>query len=113
MPQLVARLPVSIVINTSLSVAVDLNGALLTIIEMPAAWDAANLTFQTAGIGGDFANVYDELGNEVSVIADVDRRIRLDATQWAGIFQLKIRSGTAGVPVNQTAARTLYVELWE
>jgi hypothetical protein len=113
MPQLVARLPVSIVINTSLSVAVQVMGGLLAVIEMPAAWDAANLTFQSSGDGVNYFNVYDELGTEVTVTAAASRRIRLDPTQWAGVQYLKLRSGTAGAAVNQTAARTLYIEVWE
>jgi hypothetical protein len=113
MPQLVARLPVSILINSSLSSAVEIRGGLPAVIEMPAAWDAANLTFQTSGDGTNFFNLYDETGNEVSVTASTSRRIRLEPSQWAGINQLKIRSGTAGTPVVQTVARTLYIEVWE
>jgi hypothetical protein len=113
MPQLVARLPVSIAINTSLSAAVNLRGGLLAAVEMPAAWDAANLTFQVSGDGSNFFNLYDEFGAEVTALADASRVIRLEPTQWAGIKEIKIRSGTAGVAVNQTAARTLYVEVWE
>ena len=113
MPQLVARLPVSIAINTSLSAAVNIMGGLPAVIEMPAAWDAANLTFQTSGDGTNYFNVYDESGTEVTVTADTSRRIRLEPSQWAGIQYIKIRSGTAGVPVVQTAARTLYLEVWE
>ena len=113
MPQLVARIPVVIAINTSLSSAVQIFGGLLSIIEMPAAWDAANLTFQTSGDGTNYFNVYDDSGTEVTVTASTSRRIRLEPSQWAGIQYIKIRSGTAGVAVNQTAARTLYLEVWE
>jgi hypothetical protein len=113
MPQLIARLPVTILINTSLSAAVHIRGGLLTVIEMPAAWDAANLTFQTSGDGSTYENVYDESGTEVTVTASTARRIRLDAAQWAGIEYLKIRSGTAGAAVNQSAERILYIEVWE
>jgi len=113
MPQLVARLPVSIVINTSLSAGVQIMGGLPAVIEMPAAWDAANLTFQTSGDGTNYFNVYDEAGTEVTVIASTSRRIRLEPSQWAGIQYIKVRSGTAGAAVNQSAARTLYLEVWE
>ena len=80
---------------------------------MPAAWDAANLTFQSSGDGVNYFNAYDELGAEVTVIASTSRRIRLDPTQWAGIQYIKVRSGTAGAAVNQTVQRTLYLEVWE
>jgi len=113
MPQLVARLPVVIAINTSLSAALKIYGGLPAMIEMPAAWTAANLTFQTSGDGSNYFDVYDELGVEVTVIASTSRRIRLDPVMWAGIQYIKIRSGTTGVPVVQLAERTLYVEVWE
>ena len=113
MPQLIDRQPVSIAINTSLSAAVEIRGGLVACIEMPAAWDAANLTFQSSGDGSNYFNLYDEFGTEINLTADASRRIRLEPTQWAGIKYLKIRSGTAGAAVNQTAARTLYVEVWE
>lgn len=113
MPQLVARLPVTIAINTSLSAAVQIYGGLPAVIEMPAAWTAANLTFQTSGDGVNFFDSYDESGTEISVTAAVSRRIRLDPIQWAGIQHIKVRSGTTGVPVVQLAARTLYLEVWE
>jgi hypothetical protein len=113
MPQLVARFPVSILINASLSAGVNIMGGLPAVIEMPAAWDAANLTFQTSGDGVNYFNVYDEFGTEVTVIASTSRRIRLDPSQWAGVQCIKIRSGTSGAAVNQSAARTLYIEVWE
>ncbi len=113
MPQLIARTPVVIAINTSLSSAVKVHGGLVSIVEMPSAWDAANLTFQTSGDGSTFMNLYDENGTEVTVTAAASRRIRLEPSQWAAISEIKVRSGTAAVAVNQTAERTLYLEIWE
>jgi hypothetical protein len=113
MPQLVARLPLAIASGDSVSAAANTRGGLPAVIEMPAAWDAANLTFQTSGDGVNYFNVYDEIGTEVAVTADASRRIRLEASQWAGITHIKIRSGTAGTPVVQTADRVLYLEVWE
>jgi len=113
MPQMIARIPLTILNGASLSNAVPLFGGLLSVIEMPAAWTAATLTFQTSGDNVNFFNVYDELGTEVSSLADAARRIRLEPSQWAAISQIKIRSGTAAVPVNQGADRILYIELWE
>lgn len=114
MPQMIARIPVTIDNGASLSDAATLFGGLLSIIEMPAAWTAANLTFQTSGDAGvTFMNVYDDVGNEVAVTAAASRRIRLSPADWVAIHQLKVRSGTAGVPVNQGAERILYLEVWE
>lgn len=94
----------------SLSAEVDLEGFKLIAIEMPAAWTAANLTFQASSVtGGTFANVHDDAGVEVAVTAAASRVIGLDATlpDLTAIRFLKIRSGTSGVPVNQGAERTL------
>ena len=99
-----------IAIDTSLSAEVDLEGFRLAGIVMPAAWTAANLTFQVAtATGGTFQDLYDDAGNEVTVTAAVSRSHGIDLL--AGVLApwrfLKIRSGTSGVAVNQAAARTI------
>jgi hypothetical protein len=113
MPQLIARMPVTILVNASLSAAVEVRGGLISVIEMPAAWTAASLTFQTSGDGTNFFNLYDEFGAEVTLTADAARRIRLEPTQWAGINSIKIRSGTAGAPAVQLVERNFFIEIWE
>ncbi len=111
--QLLARFPVVIANGASLSSAVQIRAGLLSVIEMPAAWTAANLTFQSSGDGTNYMNVYDDAGTEVTVTADASRRIQLSPSDWAGIQYLKVRSGTSAVAVNQAAERTLYLEVWE
>jgi len=111
--QLIARTPISIAINTALSVAVPINGNLLCMLEMPAAWTTANITFQSSGDGATYQNLYDEYGNEITIVTAVARNITLDPARLAGCKYLKFRSGTAAVPVNQTAARTFFINLWE
>jgi hypothetical protein len=104
---------VTITNGTSLSAEVDLEGMRLVAILMPAAWTAANLTFQGADVtGGAYADAYDDAGAEVSVTAAASRFISLDtrAVKIAGRF-IKVRSGTTGVPVNQAADRTLVLIL--
>lgn len=96
--------------GVSLSGEIDIEGFKIAAIEMPAAWTAANLTFQAASAaGGTFKNVHDDAGTEVLVTAAADRIIGLDAIlpELAAIRFLKIRSGTAAIPVNQAAAMTL------
>jgi hypothetical protein len=80
-------------------------------IEMPAAWDAANLTFQTSHDGVTFQNKYDGMGAgaEFTVGAAAARNIDLNPADWIGVRWLKIRSGTAGTPVTQSAARDIYL----
>lgn len=91
----------------------SMNGQLLSGIVMPAAWTAANITFQ-ATYDIDAAtpvwnDLYDESGNEVTVVAAAARFIRLNPTDFAGISGLKVRSGTTGTPVNQAAARDVFL----
>jgi hypothetical protein len=99
---------VTIAASASLSGAARLpNGHVLVGIVMPAAWTAANLTFQASEDGAAYANLYDENGNEVTVTAAAARYIRLAPADWCAAPFLKVRSGAAASAVNQAAARTL------
>lgn len=100
----------SIAINASLSGAVALGEKVAVGIVMPASWDAANLTFQgSADNGATFNNVYDSTGTELTVTAAGGRYIYLDPSAFVGLNQIKVRSGTSGSAVNQTAARTITI----
>ncbi len=103
--------PVTIANGTALSAEVDLGGAVLVGIQMPAAWTAANLTFQAAEkAGGTFNNVYNDAGTELTVTAAAARHILLASPYaLAGMRYLKVRSGTSGVPVNQAADRAMFL----
>jgi hypothetical protein len=87
-------------------VAVDLDQYLVA-IEMPTTWTAANLTFQVSVDGTTYRNLYNNSGSETTVTAGADRVIHVDREQFVGIHYLKVRSGTAGVPVNQGGDRTI------
>lgn len=91
----------------SLSPAVAVHGALVGII-MPAAWTAANLTFQ-AGMtsGGPFYDVYDD-GTERAILSAnivTGRMVALNLGLWLPVNYIKLRSGTSAVPVPQGADR--------
>ena len=94
-----------IAINTSLSAAVELNGHSVERIIMPAVWVAADLTFQISDDDGTtFQNVYWDWGAEMVVDAAASYTIELSPfVKLSNLDQLKVRSGTAGVPVVQTA----------
>lgn len=95
--------------GASLSGAVDINGANLTAILMPAAWTAAGLSFQ-GGDGTTLGDLYDASGAEVFIpaaAAIANACIILPAGGLLGLQQIKIRSGTTGTAVNQGGARTL------
>lgn len=93
--------------GASLSAEIDLRGRLLTEIQMPGAWTAANLTFTDAyASGGSFGAMYDDAGTEYTVVAAASRNITVNPNAFRKPF-LKVRSGTASAAVNQGADRTL------
>jgi hypothetical protein len=94
--------------GASLSAEIDCGSRVLGAILMPAAWDAANLTFQFATeSGGTFVDLYDDAGTEYLVVAAASRAIALHQAAFKNVPFLKIRSGTAALPVNQTDDRDL------
>lgn len=101
------QVPITIANGASLAAAVDLDGKTLVGIHMPAAWTAANLTFQVSEDGVTYDDFYDSSGTEKTVIAAQARYIEIPPAAWVGIRFVKVRSGTAAVTVAQGAARTL------
>ncbi len=104
----------TIATGTALSPTLKLEGGIPAGIQMPAAWTAANLTFQGSNDDITYFNIYDDNNVELVVTAAASRFIVFRdaiAAQFYGIRYLKIRSGTSGTPVNQLADRTLYVPL--
>ncbi|CAK0744728.1 conserved hypothetical protein [Gammaproteobacteria bacterium] len=93
--------------GASLSDAIATDGAAVVGIVMPAAWTAANLTFQCSADDVTFANLYDELGTEKTVTASTSRYIYLNPADFSGCDSLKVRSGTAGSAVNQGGDRSI------
>lgn len=92
----------------SLSAGINLQGGRLVGILMPGTWTAADLTFQSSLDGSTFADLYDDEGNEVTVVADASQFIvPLAPAKFLGARYLKVRSGTSGTPVNQGGARTI------
>ena len=100
---------VTIAEDASLSGALSLSDYSTARIDMPAGWDAAALTFQVSADGTTWLNLYDSTGAEYAVAAAASTAIILPPSDFLSAGWLKIRSGTAGSPVVQTAARTLTV----
>lgn len=101
---------VTIASGAALSNGVDLSIHTLVAIAMPVAWTAAGLTFQVKGDDDDeFQDLYDELGEEVTIPAAAGHFITLAGLiiYFAGAEHVKVRSGTAAAPVNQGAARSI------
>lgn len=100
--------------GTSLSTVVDLNGAMIGGILVPAAWTAAAITFQASIDGSNFFDVFDSAGAETTIASAnvvASRFVLMDIRDFAGVRFLRLRSGTAAVPVNQAADRVLRLPL--
>lgn len=97
-------------------------GAHLVGIAMPAIWTAAGITFRSCNImssvspgilipflplDSQLQDVYDNAGNELSLIVVQNHMITIDPSIYCGFRYINIRSGTGSVPVAQAAARTL------
>ena len=97
--------------GTAITQIFDVGGQLVVGIQMPAAWDAAGITFLAShGPTGTMRNVFERDGTEFLVTAPLADEFRsILPTELMLARRLQIRSGTAGTPVNQTAARTLTV----
>lgn len=108
-PTRALAMPVSVTIDsgTSITAAINLGGRIPVGIIMPAAWTAANITFQASADGSSFADIYDASGEYALTNAAADRYLDLDSNVFFGPLHLKVRSGTTGTPVNQGAERVL------
>lgn len=107
--------PAKILNGASLSAEVDLRGGTIVGIQMPAAWTAANITFQGAcrtslEVTPVFQDVYDDGGTEVVVTAAAARFINIVAPfDGTSLRYIKVRSGTSAAAVAQGADRDLII----
>jgi len=105
-------LTTTIASGTSLSAVINLSDATLVGLQMPTAWDAANIYFKAATTAaGTYQDIYDDAGNAVYVIAAASRYIGIDIASLplAGCQYIKLQSGPTGATVDQTAARTIAI----
>lgn len=93
--------------GTSLSAAVAIDGLVVVGVQMPAAWDAAGLTMQAAYDGSTYGNVFTQTTEFNATVAA--NQINLWNEALPPMRSIKLRSGTAGVAVNQTADRILTI----
>jgi hypothetical protein len=110
--------------GAALSAEVNTGGGEIVGIQMPAAWDTAGITFQALvrevreplPVVSTFGNVLDATGTEVALSgagiaanAYIAISAGVSARFFNGLGRIKIRSGTSGTPVNQTAQRLVGV----
>ena len=112
------EVPVTIANGTALSSAGDLTaytqvapGASPVALVMPAAWTAASITLNVSSDGClTFSNAFVQGGTEYTITSPAaGEYMILNPADLVGVNCLKVRSGTSGSPVNQGAARTLYI----
>ena len=105
--------------GASLSDEVNVGSRTIVGVIMPAGWDAAGITFQALVREPSanpkvpvFGNVQDESGTEFTITTPIqDEYVAITATKLVALGRVKVRSGTAGAAVNQTANRTITLVL--
>lgn len=110
---------VTIATSEATSSAVDLGNWEYLGIYMPSSWSVhdgvttnATMTFQVAtALDGTYANLMDDLGNEIYLANATASKAYSFATDtflkpWKYV---KIRAGNAAYPATQAAARTIYL----
>ena len=102
-----ATFTATIASGQSLSAEVDLGANILLGIAMPAAWTAADLTFQVSPDGGVTWLELQTTSAAVDFKAAAGQFIGVDPTALRGFNALKVRSGTSASPVNQSATAVL------
>lgn len=102
--------PLTIANGGNLSNAVDFYTTDSAVaLQMPAAWTTADLTVQASFDGTTFSDMYLDDATEMVIKAGASRWIVLNITRFLGVRNIKLRSGTSASPVNQGAARTIYL----
>jgi hypothetical protein len=108
----VTSLVVNIAPAGNLSATGFTGGLPLCGIQMPNAWDAADITFQAScDLIDRVENVYDKDGIELQFKAAAGQFITFDPAYFSGVRYLAIRSGTSSTPVTQSAARAIILAL--
>ena len=107
---------VTIAAGQSLSPIVKMGFKVLVGLSFDANWTSptGGCTFQMSPDGVNFSEMYDgSAGTAIAVPAAVAKAGQFatmpNLAQWAGTNMIKIRSGTAAAPVNQTNATTVTI----
>jgi hypothetical protein len=91
----------TIPLDESLSDGIDCSEGTIVRITVPQEYTEANMTFQTSSDGNMYNDLYDEQGDEVTIVAKPDTTIVVTGAWVRSIGFLKLRSGTREHPVEQ------------
>lgn len=98
--------------GAALSDSQPLAGGALIGIYIPAAWTAANLTFQASEDGATWSDVHSPDGTEYVVTVNAaGQYYPLPVADLLGPSFLRVRSGTAAAAVNQGGSRSLVLKV--
>lgn len=102
--------PATIANGAALSATVELaDNEQVAAVIVPSSWTAANLTFQVSVDGGTTWSELHNASGAVQVTGTAGAQLAVAENDFRGARVLRVRSGTSGSPVNQGAARTLYL----
>jgi hypothetical protein len=106
------QLTLTIAAGASLSTDIDLGIARFAGVIVPSGWTAANITFQASVDDITWFELYDDSGTEVTLTVGGTPPYFIIAKTpavFAPVRFLKLRSGTAALPVVQVSAASLIV----
>jgi hypothetical protein len=112
MTQRLRRTTVTILSGQSISSVFTLDGNPPTILEMPADWTAADLSFLCSGDGVTYMYMCNKLGVPITIPTSVNHRIVLPFANLADNKYLTVYSGTPAASVAQGADRIITLEVW-
>lgn len=103
----------TIALGAAVSDAIDMQAYAMGTVHMPAAWDAASIGFKVSTtLAGTYLPLYDESGALVQIASPaVDKAYTLPARVAACRFVKLWSQNGSGMDVNQTAARSLPLDL--
>lgn len=98
----------TIAASASVSSSVDLRYGALVGVYVPASWTSASITLQASRDGVTFQDVRNVTGDDFELRAGAGNCfLPLAPLELQGVKHVRLRSGTAAVPVNQAAERVL------
>ena len=105
------NLTANIAAGQALSNAIDCSAGAPVFLHMPSDWTPARLSFQVSADGTNFNDLFDAEAHELTVNVLPATSVRIDATLWAPITQVKLRSGARNTPVPQQADRAVIITI--
>jgi hypothetical protein len=111
MAKVLTTVTATIPAGAALSDVADVRAGNAAMLLSPAAWDAANATFQVSQDGVAFSDLHDADGHEVHLAMGANRALLMAPALLEPANYVRIRSGPAAHPVPQQADRAFTLVL--